>query len=300
MQIGMIGLGRMGGNMTRRLLERGHAVAGYDPNESALRTAAGAGAAAAASPAELVARLEAPRAVWVMVPAGAPTEQTVTDLASLLAPDDIVIDGGNSRYTDTVRRAGTLAEAGIHLLDVGTSGGVWGLTEGYCLMVGGPRSAYERVEPVLTALATEGGYAHVGDSGAGHFVKMIHNGIEYALMQAYAEGFELMRAGTPSIDTAQVAELWRHGSVIRSWLLDLAAGALKSDPDLSNVSSRVEDSGEGRWTVETAIEKAVPLPAITLALFARFASRQDDSFGARLLSALRREFGGHGSPPGVQ
>ncbi|MDQ4144002.1 MAG: decarboxylating 6-phosphogluconate dehydrogenase [Actinomycetota bacterium] len=294
MKLGMVGLGKMGANMTTRLLRGGHDVVTYDIDAAAVARAEAEGAISAKSLQDLVAQLDPPRPVWIMVPAGEITAVTIAELALLLDEGDIVVDGGNSRYSDSVARAAALAESGIKLLDAGTSGGLWGLEEGFCLMVGGDAAAYAEVEPAFETLAPPEGCAHVGPSGAGHFVKMVHNGVEYALMQAYAEGFELMRSGDFGIDVGRIAELWRHGSVVRSWLLDLAAGALARDPELEGVASYVEDSGEGRWTVETAIENAIPTPTIALSLMARFASRQDDPFAAKMLSALRREFGGHG------
>ena len=294
MRIGMIGLGRMGANMTLRLLRGDHEVVAYDVRPEAVEASAREGAIAASSLEELVNELQAPRAVWLMVPAGEITEATITELSGLLSEGDVVVDGGNSRFTDSQRRAGMLAEKGIGLLDAGTSGGIWGLEEGFCLMVGGSAPDFATLEPAFATLAPPGGYAHVGVSGAGHYTKMVHNGIEYALMQAYGEGFDLLRAGELGIDVGAVAELWRHGSVVRSWLLDLAARALTTDPDLSQVKGYVEDSGEGRWTVEQAIDSAIPAPTIALALFQRFASRREDAFADRLIAALRREFGGHG------
>jgi 6-phosphogluconate dehydrogenase len=293
MQIGFIGLGRMGSNMVTRLLEGGHTVVAWDVRADQVRAVASAGARGAASLAELARALVPPRAVWVMVPAGEPTEKTVRDLADLLAPGDTIVDGGNSFYKDDVRRAAELAARGLLYVDAGTSGGIWGLRNGYCLMVGGPAPAVTRLEPVFRTLAPADGYLHVGSSGAGHYVKMIHNGIEYALMQAYAEGFELMRESPYGLDLPRIAALWNHGSVVRSWLLELAADALAEDPKLESVKAWVEDSGEGRWTVEDAVEKAVPAPAITAALYARFRSRRDNSFADRLLAALRNKFGGH-------
>ncbi|PYM36412.1 MAG: decarboxylating 6-phosphogluconate dehydrogenase [Candidatus Rokuibacteriota bacterium] len=293
MQLGFVGLGRMGSNMVTRLLQGGHSVVVWDVNADAVRAVAAAGARGAASLAELAGALAPPRAVWVMVPAGEPTEKTVRELTGLLAAGDTIVDGGNSYYKDDVRRAAELAPRGLFYVDAGTSGGIWGLRLGYCLMVGGPAPAVTRLEPVFRTLAPADGYLHVGQSGAGHYVKMIHNGIEYAMMQSYAEGFELMRESPYALDLPRVAALWNHGSVVRSWLLELAADALAEDPHLESVKAYVEDSGEGRWTVEDAVEKAVPAPAITAALYARFRSRRDNSFADRLLAALRHKFGGH-------
>lgn len=298
MQLGMVGLGKMGSNMARRLMTGGHEVVGYDVNVEAASALSAEGVTAAGSLEDLVQRLGAPRAIWVMVPAGETTESTIRDLGALLEVGDAVIDGGNSRYTDSVRRAKELLANGISLVDAGTSGGIWGLEEGFCLMVGATEDTFNRLEPIFKTLAPKDGYARVGAPGAGHFTKMVHNGIEYALMQAYGEGFELLKSSDFDIDLAQVSELWRHGSVVRSWLLDLAAHALSVDPQLSDLGDRVDDSGEGRWTLETAIENAVPIPAIAMALFARFSSQQDGSFSGKMLSALRREFGGHAIHPG--
>jgi 6-phosphogluconate dehydrogenase len=301
MQLGMIGLGKMGLNMTRRLLEREHRLVVFDLSEEARAAAAEAGASVANSVEGLVRALAAPRAVWIMVPAGEPTEATVGLLAELLDRDDVVIDGGNSFYRDSMRRGGRLAKAGVQFIDVGTSGGVWGLEEGYSLMIGGEEEPVERLRPVFEALApaADRGWGHVGPTGAGHFVKMVHNGIEYGLMQAYAEGFELMRQKEDlSLDVAQIAEVWRHGSVVRSWLLDLTAGALAENPNLDGIASWVPDSGEGRWTVAEGVELAVPLPVITLALQARFRSRSDNSFADKLLAAMRNAFGGHTTKAG--
>jgi 6-phosphogluconate dehydrogenase len=284
MQLGMVGLGRMGGNMTIRLRERGHDVATYARHGDD-RTADSLEA--------LVAQLAAPRVVWLMIPAGAPTEESIRALLELLEPRDVIVDGGNSNFRESQRRAAEADAKGIHFLDVGVSGGVWGLAEGYALMAGGPDEAVELVRPAFEALAPEGGFRHVGPSGAGHFVKMVHNGIEYGLMQAYAEGFELMNASEFDLDLGGVAELWRHGSVVRSWLLDLLARAFEQNPSLDGIRGYVEDSGEGRWTVDEAVRTAVPLPAITAALYARFASRQDESFAAKVNAALREQFGGH-------
>jgi len=293
MRIGMVGLGRMGANMTTRLLRGGHEVVVYDVDAEAVRKAADGGAVGVASLNDLVARLDAPRGVWVMVPSGPVTEQTVEQLGDLLAAGDCVIDGGNSRWTDSMRRAQQLAKGGVSLVDTGTSGGVWGLTEGYCLMVGGDEQVVDRLAAIFDTLAPPDGWAHVGPVGSGHYTKMVHNGVEYALMQGYAEGFELLRASEFDLDLHQIAEVWRHGSVVRSWLLDLAASALEKDPGLDSISGYVEDSGEGRWTVEAAIDAAVAAPTIALALFARFSSRRDDAFANRMLAALRNEFGGH-------
>ena len=296
MELGMIGLGRMGGNMAQRLLIGGHRVVAFDPNEDARKAAVSAGAVTATSVHDLVAKLSAPRAVWVMVPAGDITEKTINDVADALSPGDAVLDGGNSNYKDSVRRAAALNERGLDYLDVGTSGGIWGLTEGYSLMIGGDANTFRRLEPIFQTLApaSDKGYGHVGPAGSGHFVKMVHNGIEYGMMQAYAEGFELMKAKEEfGLDLANIAEIWRDGSVVRSWLLDLTAAALKEDADLSGLQAYVEDSGEGRWTVEESIELAVPIPVITLSLQARFRSRQDQPFGGKLLAAMRNQFGGH-------
>ena len=297
MEIGMVGLGRMGGNMAQRLLEGGHRVVAYDPNPDAVQAAAIRGGHGVSSIADLVASLTAPRAVWLMVPAGDPTEGTVGTVADSMTPGDTIIDGGNANYKDSMRRAASLKERGIHFMDAGTSGGIWGLTEGYSLMVGGDAEVFRRLEPIFQTLApgADRGYGHVGPAGAGHFVKMVHNGIEYGLMQAYAEGFELLQAKEElGLDLAQISELWRYGSVVRSWLLDLTAEALKEDPELAAVQAYVEDSGEGRWTVEESIDLGVPMPVIALSLQARFRSRQEQPFGGRLLAAMRDRFGGHG------
>lgn len=296
MEIGMIGLGRMGGNMVVRLLKGGHRIVAYDPSAEAVQKVIKEGAIGATSIKELVSRLTKPRTVWMMVPAGEPTEANLNTLVGYLSLNDIIIDGGNANYKDSMRRAKSLAEKGFFFLDAGVSGGIWGLSEGYCLMVGGDPTAYERLEPVLRTLAPspDRGYGHVGPSGAGHFVKMVHNGIEYGMMEAYAEGFELMQAKKEfGLDLAQIAELWRYGSVVRSWLLDLAASALKEDPKLSGLQAYVEDSGEGRWTAQEGIDLGVPLPVITQSLQVRFRSRQEQPFGTKLLAALRNKFGGH-------
>ncbi|MDQ3645967.1 MAG: decarboxylating 6-phosphogluconate dehydrogenase [Actinomycetota bacterium] len=297
MRIGMVGLGKMGANMTTRLLGDGHDVVAFDIDPASVETAQRAGAIGAATLEDVVALLEPPRAIWIMVPAGPITAQTIERLSGLLERGDTIVDGGNSRYTDSVAAAAALREHGIAFVDAGTSGGIWGLTEGYCLMVGADEDAFRHMEPVFRSLAPENGYAHVGPPGAGHFTKMVHNGIEYALMQAYGEGFELLESGPFEVDVGRVAELWRHGSVVRSWLLDLAARAFENDPGLEALSDHIEDSGEGRWAVETAINNAVPVPAIANALFHRFASRQDASFSGKVIAALRREFGGHSVYP---
>jgi len=283
MRLGMVGLGRMGSGMTERLTQAGHDVKTYDPNVDST----------ASSLSELAQQLEPPRHAWMMVPAGDITESTFQELLGVLEAGDAIVDGGNSNFRDSQRRATEAAETDIHFLDVGVSGGIWGLREGFALMAGGDPEAIGRLQPVFEALAPEGGYAHVGPSGAGHFVKMVHNGVEYGLMQAYAEGFELMQASEFDLDLAAVAEMWRHGSVVRSWLLDLLARAFEEDPGLESIRGYVEDSGEGRWTVEQAIETAVPLHVITAALYARFGSRQDESFAAKVNAALRNQFGGH-------
>ena len=292
----MIGLGRMGGNMAQRLLLGGHRVVTYDQSQEAVLASESRGSAGAASLEDLVGQLAQPRAVWVMVPAGQPTEDTIDSLVPLLSRGDIVLDGGNANYKDSMRRGEKLAEHGLDFMDVGTSGGVWGLTEGYSLMIGGKKEAFQRLEPIFQTLAPgeDKGYSHVGPIGAGHFVKMVHNGVEYGLMQAYAEGFEIMEAKKEfDLDLRQIAETWRYGSVVRSWLLDLAAAALAEDPGLESLQANIEDSGEGRWTVQESVELAVPAPVITLSLQQRFRSRQDQPFGARLLAALRNQFGGH-------
>lgn len=293
MRLGMVGLGKMGGNMTRRLLRDGHEIVGYAPETEAVDAVVQEGAEGAASIADVVSKLESPRCVWTMVPAGAPTESVVNELGELLTSGDVIIDGGNSHYVTSAARAEALWGRGISFIDCGTSGGVWGLDEGYCLMIGAHPDAFSVMEPIFRSLAPPNGYAHVGPPGSGHFVKMVHNGVEYALMQAYAEGFEILNSSDFGIDLPQVAEVWRYGSVVRSWLLDLAASALKQDPGLESLTGWVEDSGEGRWTLQTAIDNAVPAPTIALSLFARFASRQENAFSNRVLAALRREFGGH-------
>ena len=323
MQIGVMGLGRMGANIARRLMRHGHACVVYDRDPEPGRALAVEGASAAAGVGELVQALSAPRVVWVMLPAGAATETAIGELSELLAAGDTIIDGGNSFWKDDIRRAGELKGRGLHYLDVGTSGGVWGLERGYCLMIGGEKPVVERLDPIFAALApgkgaipatpgrkdrdarAEQGYLHAGPSGAGHFVKMIHNGIEYGMMQAIAEGFDVLHNANSqrlpqelrlAIDVADVAEVWRRGSVVTSWLLDLTAAALAEDATLTEYSGHVEDSGEGRWTVQAAIEEAVPAEVLTAALYARFRSRQDHTFAEKVLSAMRKGFGGHVEP----
>ena len=294
MKIGMVGLGKMGANMTQRLVEHGHEVVAFDLSEQARAAAAKVGAEPAVSLEEMAAKLSAPRVAWVMVPAGEATNSTITTLAGLFQPGDVIIDGGNSNYKDTAPLVDQLASDRIALVDAGTSGGIWGLTEGYCLMVGGTDQAVALAEPAFLALAPEGGYAHVGPPGAGHFVKMVHNGIEYGLMQAYAEGFEILsQAPEFDLDLHEIAAIWRYGSVVRSWLLELAERALRPESGFDQIEAVVIDSGEGRWTVDEAIDRGVSAPVIASALFARFASRNKNAFGLRLVSALRNQFGGH-------
>jgi 6-phosphogluconate dehydrogenase len=328
MQIAVIGLGRMGGNIVRRLSRAGHSCVVYDARPEAAQALAGAGAIPASSLQDLASKLtETPRATWIMLPSGAITEEAVATLGGLMSPGDILIDGGNSNFKDDVRRAGELAKLGIRYLDVGTSGGVWGLERGYCLMIGGERTAFEHLDPIFSALApgigdiprtehadhdpvrdprAEQGYLYVGPSGAGHFVKMIHNGIEYGMMQAMAEGFDILRnrdltslpqAERYDLNLGDIAEVWRRGSVVTSWLLDLSANALARDPKLDSFSGHVDDSGEGRWTIEAAIEQAVPADVLAAALFTRFRSRQTHTFAEKMLSAMRLGFGGHVEAP---
>lgn len=296
MELGMVGLGKMGANMTTRLLKGGHQMVVYNRDLTKVKVLVEGGAIGAESLEDLANKLTAPRAVWIMVTAGDPTEATIKALMSILSSGDIVIDGGNSNYKDTIRRAKALKEHGIHLVDVGTSGGVWGLTEGYSMMIGGETEVVEQLRPIFVTLAPglDKGWGYVGPNGAGHFVKMVHNGIEYGLMQAYAEGFEIMKAKQDfDLDLHQIAEIWRYGSVVRSWLLDLTANALADDQELSDIQAWVADSGEGRWTVAEAIDLDVPAPVITLSLLMRFVSRQEDSYAARMLAAMRQQFGGH-------
>ena len=293
MDIGFVGLGRMGLNMTRRLLDGGHRVAAYDRSPEPVHEAAAAGARPAASLDALAEALPAPRVVWAMIPAGPPVDGWIAALAPRLSPGDVLVDGGNSNYKDSRRRHEQLAASGLHLVDVGTSGGIWGLEKGFCMMVGGDARAIAVLKPALETLAPPGGWLHVGASGAGHYAKMIHNGIEYGMMQSYGEGFELLKAGDYGYDLAAIARLWNQGSVVRSWLLELAERALAKDPGLERVRAWVDDSGEGRWTVQEAIDRAVPAEVLALALLSRFRSRQADSFRDRMLAALRAEFGGH-------
>ena len=293
MRIGFIGLGRMGANMVRRLLRDGHEVVAYNRTAEKTREIAGEGADGAFSIEELVGKLEKPRHVWIMVPAGDATEAQIDELLEHLEPGDTIIDGGNSNFHDDQRRHPELKAKGIHYIDAGVSGGIWGLANGFCLMVGGDPEAVKPLEPVFLSLAPESGYLHVGGPGAGHYVKMVHNGIEYGLMQAYAEGFEIMHASDYELDLEAISKLWNHGSVVRSWLLELMEHALAGDQDLGHLKGWVADSGEGRWTVQEAIDRDVPAPVITIALQTRFRSRQDDSYGAKVLAALRNEFGGH-------
>jgi 6-phosphogluconate dehydrogenase len=323
MQIGMVGLGRMGANMTRRLLRGGHQVVVSDLSPDNVRKIAAEGATASASLDDLAVKLSPPRVVWLMVPAGSPTEQTVQALAQRFQKDDIIIDGGNSYFKDDIRRSRQLTEKGIHYIDVGTSGGVWGLERGYCMMIGGPRQAFDHLNPIFKTLApgrgdiprtsgrekmsgtAEEGYIYCGPSGAGHFVKMVHNGIEYGLMQAYAEGFDIFANANSKdlpqeqrydLNLADIAEVWRRGSVVSSWLLDLSAMALAENPKLSDYTGFVQDSGEGRWTIQAAIDEAVPAEVLSAALYTRFRSRQEHTFAEKLLSAMRQKFGGHVEP----
>jgi 6-phosphogluconate dehydrogenase len=293
MQLGFIGLGRMGGNMVKRLLQGGHQIVAYNRSPEPTREVEALGATAAYSLEELVKKLPAPRSVWVMVPSGKATAENISTLANLLSAGDTIIEGGNSHYKDDAANAAMLKQKGIHYLDAGTSGGIWGLKIGYCMMVGGDREVFTKHEPIFKTLAPENGYGYMGGHGAGHYVKMIHNGIEYGMMQAYAEGFELMQKSDFKLDLPFIANMWMQGSVVRSWLLELAASALSKDPQLAKIRGYVEDSGEGRWTILDAIEKDVPAPVITQSLYTRFRSRQSESFAEKVLAALRNEFGGH-------
>jgi 6-phosphogluconate dehydrogenase len=323
MQLGMVGLGKMGANMTRRLIRGGHQVVVSDLSADAVKGLAGEGAMASSSLQDLISKLKAPRAVWIMVPAGAPTEQTVQNLAQYMQAGDTIIDGGNSYFKDDVRRAKSLREKGMHYVDVGTSGGVWGIDRGYCMMIGGPNEAVQQLNPIFKTLApgigdiprtpgreklggtAEQGYIHCGPSGSGHFVKMVHNGIEYGIMQAYAEGFDIFKNATSKelpeelrfdLNLPDIAEVWRRGSVVSSWLLDLTAMALTENPTLAEYSGFVQDSGEGRWTIQAAIDEAVPVDVLSAALFVRFRSRQEHTFAEKMLSAMRQKFGGHVEP----
>ncbi len=293
MQLGMVGLGRMGANMTTRLQRGGHHVVAFDRDPAAVTKSTVDGATGASSLADMVGKLSPPRTVWIMVPSGAPTDSTITSLLDVLAAGDVIIDGGNSKWTDSKERYARCKAKGVAFVDAGTSGGVWGLDNGYCLMVGGDDDAVKRIEPIFLTLAPPGGYAHVGPSGAGHFSKMVHNGIEYGMLAAYGEGFEILEKSEYTYDLHQLASIWRYGSVVRSWLLELLELALGSDPQLAKVRGWVADSGEGRWTVEAAMAEDVPAPVITMSLLSRFVSRQDESFSAKVIAALRNEFGGH-------
>ena len=294
MELAIVGLGRMGGNMARRLHLAGHRVVAYNRSRGKTDEIMAEGLEGAFDPAELVGMLSAPRVVWLMVPAGAATEETMEELAALLSAGDTIVDGGNANFHDSQRRHGLLQERGLHFVDAGISGGVWGLKNGYGTMVGGERDAVEPLEPIFRSLAPEGGYVHCGPPGAGHYTKMVHNGIEYGLMQAYAEGFEIMHASEYPLDLEAIAKAWMHGTVIRSWLLELAGLAFEQHgTELGDIRGYVEDSGEGRWTVQEAIDRDVPAPIITLSLLTRFRSRQPESYGARVLAALRQQFGGH-------
>jgi 6-phosphogluconate dehydrogenase len=293
MQLGLIGLGRMGSGMTLRLLQGGHQVMVYDRVPEAGAALASKGATVTGSLEDLGQKLKAPRIIWLMIPAGPPVDDAIQHLSGTLSPGDVIIDGGNSNYKDSIRRAEGLRSAQIEFLDAGVSGGIWGLKVGFNLMVGGNKAVFTQVEPIFQTLAPADGYAYVGPSGAGHYAKMVHNGIEYSMLQSYAEGFEILKAAPFGFDLEQLATLWNHGSVIRSWLLELAQAAFERDPQLSRIRGYVEDSGEGRWTLQDAIDHAVPAPALAMSLFMRFRSRQDDSFSDKVIAALRNEFGGH-------
>jgi 6-phosphogluconate dehydrogenase len=293
MKLGFVGLGKMGGNMVRRLLADRHEVVAWARGEDSVKEAVSYGAVGATSLEDIVPRLSPPRVVWLMIPAGDPVESSIAALRPLLSKGDVIVDGGNSRFTDSARRAADLAKSGIGFLDAGTSGGIWGRQNGYCLMVGGEAAHFRAVEPVFKTLAPPDGYAHVGAAGSGHFVKMVHNAVEYAMLQGYGEGFEMLQASGYDLDLLKISKLWTHASVVRSWLLDLLVLALEQDPKLDTIKGFVQDSGEGRWTLHEAIERAVPMPALAAALFARFTSRQDESFSAKVIAALRNQFGGH-------
>ena len=293
MQLGMIGLGRMGAGMTQRLLQGGHQVTVFDRSPDAIRAVATDGATPSSSLEDLGQKLKGPRIFWMMIPQGAPVDDTIQRLQGVAGPGDVIIDGGNSNYKDSMRRAEDLRTKQIEFLDVGVSGGIWGLKVGFCLMIGGNQAVFRQVEPIFKTLAPPDGYAYVGPSGAGHYSKMVHNGIEYSMLQGYAEGFEVLKASPFSFDLLQLSRLWNHGSVIRSWLLELAEDAFERDPQLSKIRGYIEDEGEGRWTVHESIDHAVPMPALAMSLYMRFRSRQDDSFSAKVVAALRNEFGGH-------
>mgnify|MGYP001308143296 FL=1 len=293
MELGMIGLGRMGANMTERLVRGDHKVITYDRSAEAVKRVVDKGAVGALSLADFVKKLSLPRAVWLMVPSGDPVDQTIDELLPSLAKGDTIIDGGNSNYKDSIRRGEKLKSHGLHFIDAGTSGGIWGLQNGYCMMVGGDKEIVGRLEPIFLTLAPKDGYLHAGPVGAGHFVKMVHNGIEYGMMQAYGEGFELLKAAQFDLDLAKISHLWNQGSVVRSWLLELCQSAFNKDPKLDGIKGYVDDSGEGRWTVIEAIERGVAAPVLAHSLFARFSSRQQDAFSNKVIAALRNEFGGH-------
>jgi len=293
MDIGFVGLGKMGMNMVTRLRQQDHGVVVYDRAADLIKQAEQKGCVGASSLEDMVAKLSKPRAVWIMVPSGPPTEETVQKVGALLEANDIIVDGGNTQFHDDVRRASELKKRGIYYVDAGTSGGIWGLQIGYCLMVGGEETAVQRLAPIFTTLAPEKGWGHMGGVGSGHYVKMVHNGIEYSMMQGYAEGFELMSKSEYNLDLAKIADVWMYGSVIRSWLLELTGSALKQDPRLEGLKGWVQDSGEGRWMIKDALEKSVPVPTLSAALFTRFRSRQEESFAEKMLAALRNAFGGH-------
>jgi 6-phosphogluconate dehydrogenase len=293
MQLGLIGLGRMGSGMTRRLMKGGHQLVVYDRSPDAIAALASEGAIGASSLEDLGLKAKPPRVVWLMIPAGPPVDDTIQRLSGVLSPGDVIVDGGNSNYKDSMRRAETLRSQQLEFLDCGVSGGIWGLKVGFNLMVGGNQAVFKQVEPIFKTLAPPDGYAYVGPSGAGHYAKMVHNGIEYSMLQSYAEGFEILKAAPFGFDLEQLARLWNHGSVIRSWLLELAQAAFERDPQLSRIRGYVDDSGEGRWTLQDAIDHAVPAPALAMSLFMRFRSRQEDSFSDKVIAALRNEFGGH-------
>ena len=293
MQLGMVGLGKMGANMTTRLIQGGHQVVVYDRSADAVTQAASSGATSSTGLKDLCGKLSSPKVVWIMVPSGKPTDDTIDELCTILGKGDVIIDGGNTNWKDGLAAYDRCKAKGISLVDAGTSGGVWGLKEGYCLMVGGDADAVRKCEPVFRTLAPPNGYAHVGKAGAGHFSKMVHNGVEYGMMQAYGEGFEILETSPFEFDLEQVAGIWCYGSVVRSWLLELAVLAFKADPGLKDIRGYEEDTGEGRWTVQAAIDQDVPAPVITLSLMQRFVSRQEESFSAKVIAALRNQFGGH-------